>query len=162
MTTRDRQPPPTPGPEHRRLDVFVGTWNLAGHQLEGPFGPAMKIKAVSTFEWLPGAFFLIHRFEGRMNEAEIACVEIIGYDPSNQSYPTPAFYNDGNAIEWQLRERDGTWIRSGEAPMADTSVKVRCTMEFSNAGNTMTGTWEHSSDGSTWQTFWDVTATRAV
>jgi ketosteroid isomerase-like protein len=45
--------------------------------------------------------------------------------------------------------------------MADKSLKVRCTTVFSDAGKTMTGKWEYSSDGSKWQTFWDVRATKA-
>lgn len=60
--------------------MFVGKWNLEGRQLEGIVGPAAKVAAVQTYEWLTGGFFLIHRFEGRVGNGEAACIEIIAYD----------------------------------------------------------------------------------
>lgn len=153
--------PTKPGPEYRRLDVFVGTWNLEGQQYDGPFGPAAKVTAVETYEWLVGGLFLIHRFGGRLEAAEIACVEIIGYDYSSQSYPRYSFYSDGKTNEWRGREADGAWTLIGDSLMEDKSLKVRCTTVFSNAGKTMNAKWEYSSDGSRWQTFWDTEATKA-
>jgi hypothetical protein len=152
--------PGKPGPEHRRLDVFVGKWKMEGRQYESPFGPAAKLTAVETYEWLPGGFFLVHHFEGRMDDQEMACIEIIGHDASSQSYPFHSFYNDGKTNEWQARERDGVWILTGDWQTTDKASKVRCTTVFSDAGNTRTGKWERSSDGSQWQTFWDVEATK--
>lgn len=143
------------------MDVFVGKWNMEGQQYEGLIGPAAKITAVNSYEWLTGGFFLVHRFDGRVGDGEAACIEIIGRDASSQSYPTHSLYNNGITNEWQARERDGIWTLTGEWQMADKSLKVRCTTVFNDDGNTMKGKWEHSSDGSTWQTFWDVEATRA-
>ena len=53
--------PSQPGIEHRRLDVFVGKWNMQGQQYDGVIGPAAKITAVETYEWLTGGFFLVSR-----------------------------------------------------------------------------------------------------
>ncbi len=52
--------PSVPGPEHKRLAVFLGKWNLEGQQYDGLVGSAAKIVAVETYEWLPGGFFLVH------------------------------------------------------------------------------------------------------
>src|SRR5450432_4171904 len=46
------------------LNVFAGKWLTNGQQHQGAVGPAAKITAVETYEWLPGERFLIHRFEG--------------------------------------------------------------------------------------------------
>ena len=148
-------------PELERLEVFLGTWNLEGQQYEGPFGPAAKITAVETYEWLPGGFFLVHRFDARIGGQPIACIEVIGHDASSQSYPTRTFCSDGNTNEWQFRERDGVWTSAEAAPMARNPMQARSTSVFSDAGNTMTAKWEYSSDGAAWQTFWDVKATKA-
>lgn len=170
MTTRSiaqkQQPevseqPLKPGPELRRLDRFVGTWNMEGRQYDGPFGPAAKISAVETYEWLIGGFFLVHRLGGRLDSAEIACVEIIGYDDSTQSYTRYSFYSNGKTNQWQEREGDGTWTLVGYSQIQGGTLKVRCTTVFQDSGTQMTGKWEYSSDGSNWQTFWDVTATKA-
>jgi hypothetical protein len=148
------------GAQHERLDIFVGRWNTKGQQYEGPVGPAAKITAVEAFEWLTGGFFLVHRFEGRVGDGEAACIEIIGPDAGGGSYRVHSFYNNGITNQWQSRERDGTWTLTGDWPMEGQSMKVRCTIVFSDAGDTMTGKWEHSSDGSSWRTFWDVKATK--
>lgn len=44
--------------------------------------------------------------------------------------------------------------------MGGRAAQVRCTVRFAGGGDAMTGTWEMSSDGSDWQTFWDVRSTR--
>ena len=49
---------PKPSAAHRRLNVFLGQWNMEGQQLKGLFGPAAKITAVQTYEWLAGKFFM--------------------------------------------------------------------------------------------------------
>ena len=149
-----------PGAGHQRLNVFVGKWNTEGQQHEGPVGPAAKITAVETFEWLTGEFFLVHRFQGRVGDHEAACIEIIGHDNASQSYPVHSFYNNGVANEWQYRERNGTWTLTGDWQMKGESTRVRCTIVFSDGGNTMTGKWEMASEGPGWQPFWDVKATK--
>jgi len=50
---------------------------------------------------------------------------------------------------------------AGDWHMPGKSVKVRCTTAFSHTGHTMTSKWEQSSDGSSWETFWDVKASKA-
>ena len=40
--------------------------------------------------------------------------------------------------------------------------RLRCTTVFSDGENTRTAKWERSSDGSKWETFWDVKATKAA
>jgi hypothetical protein len=152
--------PPTPGPEHKLLDVFVGKWNMEGQQHAGVVGPAAKVTAVNTYEWLTGGFYLVHRFEGHVGDSQAACIEIIGYDASTRSYPMYSFYNNGINNEWQARESDGIWTLTGEWQMGGKAVMVRCTNAFSDLGNTMTGKWEMQSDGSNWEPFWDVRATK--
>lgn len=169
MTARDailshdvglKSQPPKPGVGHQRLNVFVGTWHTEGQQCEGPVGPAATIRAVDTYEWLPGEFFLVHRFEGHVGDGAAGCIEIIGYDAQSQSYRRHTFYNNGLANEWRSHERDGTWTLAGDWHMQGKPVKVRCTTAFSDAGHTMRSTWQQSSDGSSWETFWDVKASK--
>jgi hypothetical protein len=145
---------------HRRLDAFVGTWNTEGRQNEGPFGPAAEISALESYEWLTGSCFLVHRFEGRVGDSVAACIEILGDDAQHEGLSAQTFYNDGLRRQWRLRERDGTWTLTEDSPIESSPMKVRLTTVFSDGGKTMNGTWEHSRDGSDWQVFWDVKATK--
>jgi Protein of unknown function (DUF1579) len=149
-------PGPKPSMGHTRLSSFIGKWKVEGQQFESPIGPAGKILAEETFEWLAGEFFLIHRFSGRVGAAEAVCIEIIGFDADSKSYPTNTYYNNGIANQWRYHERDGTWILTGDWKLAGKSVKVRCTTVFGDNGNSRTQKWDYSSDGLSWEIFWNV------
>jgi hypothetical protein len=153
MTTQGTTAPP-------RLGAFVGTWNTEGRQHEGPFGPAAKVSALESYEWLTGNLFLVHRFEGRVGDTVAACIEILGQDAQGEGFSVQTFDSSGIRRQWDLREGDGTWTMTGDSPVDNLPMKVRLTTVFSDGGKTMSGTWEHSRDGSDWQTFWDVTATK--
>ena len=149
-----------PEPELRRLDAFVGEWNVEGRQLASVVGPAGDLTGVERYEWLAGGFFLVHHFDARLGMDEAACIEITGYDASDGSYPTHTFYNNGQTNDWRLREQAGGWLLTGQWPMGGGTMQVRCTIRFSDGGRTRASTWESSTDGSRWETFWDVRATR--
>lgn len=160
-TTEAKPEAPMPDAALGKLDVFVGDWITEGHQHEGFAGPAAKIVAAESFEWVKGGFFLIHRFDGRVGEGDAACIEIIGYDPQADVYPVHTYYSTGVASDWEYRERGGVWTLTGGWNMGGKAMQVRATVMFSNGGRTMAGTWEHSPDGSEWQAFWDVSSTKA-
>jgi hypothetical protein len=145
-----------------KLDVFVGKWTMEGQQYKGLFGPAAHIHTEQTYEWLEGGLFLIHRLKGNVGNQEIACVEIIGYEESSNSYPTHAFYNDGKTNEWINHEFNGIWTLTGNSQAGDKPIKVRCTSTFSKDQNTMTGKWEQLNEDGEWETFWDVKTTRTM
>lgn len=143
--------------ELKKLEVFVGKWNMEGQQYEGLYGSAAKVIAVQTYEWLEGGGFLIHRLKGNVREHEIAWIEIMGYDETIQQYPIHSFYNDGKTIEWESSEKNDTWTLTGHSQAEGKILKVRCITVLSDSGSTMTGRWEQSDgDSEEWKTFWDV------
>lgn len=79
------QQSPIPGPEHRRLEIFVGEWRTEGEILATEAGPASRLTAIDRYEWLPGGFFLLHHVDARMGDVEIKTLEIIGYDAESET-----------------------------------------------------------------------------
>ncbi len=150
--------PTAPGPEHRLLDVFVGTWNTEGTILADaahPSATTAKLTAVDTYEWLPGGFFLIHHVDGRMGEDEVHAIEIIGYDASRQAYRTRSFDNQGNTGTYEATLRGATWRIRGE--------RERFTGELGDDGGSLTGQWERrSTDGTRWVPWMDIRLTKAT
>jgi len=71
--------PPEPDPALRRLDRFVGTWEVRGRTLDVEQD---NVSGRLTFEWLPGGFFLQQRVQLSFMGYDIAGLEVIGYDPS--------------------------------------------------------------------------------
>ncbi|HMI91619.1 MAG TPA: nuclear transport factor 2 family protein [Polyangiales bacterium] len=156
-TQRDE---PRATPEQQRLEPFVGDWALTGRQLPGPFGPAADISARESFAWLQGGKFLVHRFDGRLGDHPMACIEMVEPDSQHDGYRLHAFYDDGRVQQWQQTTRDGLWITNGDWPSEEGSMKVRCTQRFEDDGKTRSARWERSRDGQRWETFWEVTAAK--
>ncbi|CAN5408610.1 hypothetical protein BH09MYX1_BH09MYX1_53180 [soil metagenome] len=144
---------------HHPLETFVGRWTTLGSQYQSPFGPPAEIETRESYEWLQGGEFLIHRVDGRVGDSPTACIEIIVAEGDRHRATT--YYNDGNTKQWVLRESDGAWMLSGNWTADDSATEVRCTMEFAADKQTHRARWEWSQDGTTWQTFWNVTSSRA-
>lgn len=151
-TTRNRAQPPTPSPQHQRLGVFVGKWTTQGRTKATPSAPAAEIVGTDTYEWLEGGYFLVHRVDVRIGAKQVKALEIIAYDASSETYRTHAFDSQGNYGTYQARVHGAAWTFMG--------TSERATVVPSDAGTTMTITWERSTDGLSWLPWMDMTLTR--
>lgn len=88
MSDEQAQGPPPPSPELKRLEFFVGTWNMKGRTLDADED---NVSGTTTFEWLPGGFFLQQRVELNFAGFEIKGLELIGYDPSTGKFPSTVY-----------------------------------------------------------------------
>ena len=79
---------PTPDPALRRLDRLVGRWTMEGNLLGSD---EKNIKGETTFRWLPGGFFLEQRAHIDFMGLQIDALELIGYDPETDSFPSTVF-----------------------------------------------------------------------
>ncbi|MET0396040.1 MAG: DUF1579 family protein [Longimicrobiaceae bacterium] len=143
---------PRPGPEHRRLEAFVGRWETRGEVLAGPHGPAVPIAGVDSYEWLPGGFFLLHRVDVRMGGEPVEALEVIGHDADAGGYFMHSYDSQGSAGTMRASEQDGVWTFQGEAE--------RFTGGFGDGGRVLSGRWERR-EGPEWIPWMDVTLTRA-
>ena len=140
--------------EHLRRESLVGRWRTEGWTRETAEGPAARIEATDTYEWLSGGFGLLHTVDARVGEEHVEGAEIIGWDPERDAYATQYFGSDGpSAYEARLTEEDGALVWSMR------SSQDRFTGTFSKDGNTITGHWEQLGDEN-WQPWMDVTLTR--
>jgi Protein of unknown function (DUF1579) len=144
--------PIAPSVEIQRLQIFVGKWKTEGETHAFVDTPAVKVAFVDTYEWLSGKFFLVHRADGQIGNEASSTIECIGYDTSIQMYTCHSFDRHGNADQFQAHLRDRTWTIEGKS--------ARFTGVFAITGNTLTGTWERSSDGLNWLPWMDVKLTK--
>jgi hypothetical protein len=152
VRTKNPQPkqPTKPAPELQSLEVLIGKWNNA---IEFKSDPDNTGTGSVTYEWMEGQFFIVERFEHTFKkEGAHKGLSIIGYDNEKQSCLSHFFDNHGNIRTYKLSIRDGAFTINGEWE--------RYTGEVSEDGNTITGTWEQSKDGSTWEYLCDVKQTR--
>jgi Protein of unknown function (DUF1579) len=121
------QKPPSPSPELREQDYFVGTWRLTGETKAGPFGPGgQKFDSTERLEWMPGGFFLVaHSYD----RDKLVGLTIIGYD-ENAKVLTHTTYNAGGKIETMRGTTQGeTVIFSQDGTVKGKPVKERMTIK---------------------------------
>jgi hypothetical protein len=137
---------PQPDPALRRLDRLVGHWTMEGNLVGSE---EKNIKGETTFRWLPGGFFLEQRVQIDFMGLQIDSLELIGYDPESDTFPSTVFSNfspvplpyrwdvqgDGVTIEVSYGQLDatftGAWREDGTFsggwrpnPGADETVNV--------------------------------------
>jgi Protein of unknown function (DUF1579) len=149
-----------PGPEHKRLDAFVGTWNTEGQAQVSPYGPAGKMTAVDKFEWMPGGFFMIHHWDARQGGVEIKGMEVLGYDSHSKVYTSRFFDNFGNSGPWKATVQGNAWTWTGDTEVGGKPLKERCTVTVVSP-DAITNKCEYSSDGAKWLPNFDLKSTRA-
>jgi hypothetical protein len=154
-----QSPAAAPGAEHKRLDPFVGRWNIEGVAQASPYGPAGKLTSVDTFEWMPGGFFMTHRWDSRQGGVEIKGMEVIGYDRNSKVYTSRFFDNLGNTGAFRATTQGQTWTWTGDTQVGGKPLKERCTTIAATAA-TFTTKCEYSTDGAKWLANFDLKATR--
>ena len=153
--------PAKPGPDQKRLEVFLGKWTNQGEANASPYGPAGRITARETFEWLPGGFFMIHRADGRQGTIESKWIEIIGYDARKKIYTTHTFDNFGNSVLWQGTWREKTLTWTADSFVAGRSLKERCPINVDSPDKLVVKCKYSTDGGATWQMNVATTLTRA-
>ena len=145
---------PKPGPEHKKLAVFLGSWSVDGELKPGNgYGVlAGKVSVVERYQWLPGEFFLQMNRDGKGAAGEVVRhMWIHGYDTVAKKYTgqffelTNGFSASGTAIN---NGNTWTWSNNGHAPDGK-AFQERCTVTVvPNASYTYK--CETSTDGKTW------------
>jgi hypothetical protein len=143
---------PTPGPEHARLEVFIGKWINEGATVPEGDEPAAKIMTSDVYEWIPGRFAVLHTAYGRLGDMDVGGVEIIAYDSESGKYTSHFFDSQGHVTLDELLFDDGKWVWNGE--------RIRTTSTFSGDGKVQRSLHEQSEDGTNWRLAMDVTLRR--
>jgi hypothetical protein len=125
--------PPKPDPNLRKLDRYVGTWDMTGRTIGSDTD---NVKGRTTFEWLPGGFFLQQRISLDFAGYQVEGLELIGYDPATGKFPSTVYSNGiGQPLPYWY-EVDGD------------NLKIRT----ETLGATFTGTW--NEDGTKFSGGW--------
>jgi hypothetical protein len=129
------QPMPKPDPALKRLEKFVGTWEMKGRTLNSKQD---NVLGRATFEWLPGDFFLQQRIELNFMGMELRSLELIRYDPEIQTFPSFVYSNMSPVplpYKWDV-QGDSLTISVNYGPI-DAIFKGK----FSKDGNSFSGGW---------------------
>jgi len=160
MSASAQMPMPKPGPEHKKLDTFVGSWTLDGDLKPGPMGPGGKMTENETCEWMEGGFFLachVKFTSAAMGNG--SGLSFLGYSNDDKAYTYRAF-NSWGEFEDAKGSWDGdtiTWLSDDN--MGGMKMKGRFTMKVTSP-KSYNFSFEISQDGMKWTTVMDGKATK--
>ena len=155
-TPKPKQPKPTAA--HRRLDVFIGDWHSEGtsygdgQDAANPRASGAPWTSDESYEWLPGKFFVLHRWDAMAGKREFKGAEIIGYDEAKGSYFTLLFDNAGHHPEYRASVDGDVWTFK--------EMHTRATVTVQDGGSKMSFNWEWKNGGSDWLPLCDRVASR--
>ena len=121
--------PPTPAPELKKLDYFVGTWTLDGDMKPGPFGPGGKMTETEKVEWMQGNFFLVIHSDFKSAMGNGMGMAYMGYNPEDKVYTYDAFNSMGEAEHSKGTLSGYTWTWTSEDKMGGKIMKGRFTIK---------------------------------
>ena len=143
----------TPGPEHRRLEYFVGSWNYEIRGTESGAG-------TWTVEKAPGGFFLASETYRPSAGASLDIGAVMGYDPVRQVYTWYRYWSNGYsdfARGWV--SGDTLVFVLDEAKQEGKDVREQITMILAEPGY-FTFRWERSVEGGPWTVTSEGTMTK--
>jgi lactoylglutathione lyase len=152
----ESQETPTPHPALRKLSFLVGSWHIEGETVPDFPGAAMRSVSEETFEWLPGGFFLVHRWNSVFGDPAADAgpelpggpiqkgIMFYGFDASTGKFRTHFFdgngpFHEGSMYQGELCE-DGRLVFTGPARFTITQ----------NGDGTLTNDWELPGENATW------------
>jgi hypothetical protein len=116
--------PPKPGPEVKKLGVFVGKWTAVGDVKPGGMGPGGTMTGTSSCEWISDGFGVLCRETATVpGMGKVTDVGLLSYDASAKNY-----------VFFQVNNVGATWIGRGTTD-----------------GDTWTWTSQDTVDGKTMQ-----------
>ncbi len=153
---------PQPGPEVKKLEAFVGTWQYEGEAKASPIGPASKISGTLTARLVMNGFALEWNGAEKGAFGGVQWGEIDVYDPPTKSYPYFGYQNDGTIWSGSNVVNGNVWRATGTITCEGVSYRFRQEASFSVDGQTWTWKSEISVDGETWKAWIQGTMTKAM
>ena len=151
--------PPKPGPELKKLDVFVGSWTLDGNMKPSTMGPGGAISENEKCEWMDGGFYLVCNSEYKSTIGNGVGLAVMGYSPDDKAYTYREFNSFGEFEDSKGSVNGDTWTWIADEKMGGLTMKGRFTMKIISP-TSYTFMFEMSQDGTKWSTVMDGKATK--
>jgi uncharacterized protein DUF1579 len=146
---------PKPGPEHKKLEHFVGKWTGTGEMKPGPFGPGGKSTWTETCEWFDGGFSVVCKSEGASPMGPMKGLGVLGYNSEEKVYTYFGVDNAGWSDYAKGKVEGKTWSYSSEFKVGGKPFMSHMAIEETSA-TSQSFKWETSADGGkTWTVMMD-------
>ncbi len=150
--------PPKPGPEHKKLEYFLGKWTVEGEIKANEFVRAGKTVGTETCTLGPGGFYIeFDRPEGQIPRTQ----GIMAYDSHAKVY-TSFYANSAGLVGTGTGTVSGnTWTWMVEDKVFGKAVKGRTTVTIKSASQ-FTIKYEMADANGRYKTITEGTATKVA
>ena len=153
--------PPKPGPEHKRIEYFKGTWNFTGEAKASPMGPAGAVTFKEVCEMFDGGgFALVCRSDGKNPMGPAKSISIMSYDVEKKAYTYTAAETNNPVFTALGQVNNGTWNWKTESTMGGKTMAVLVTIT-EKGGTAYDFKMEMAMDGGTPTTVMEGKATKS-
>lgn len=144
---------PAPGPEHKKLAYFVGTWKGDAELKPNPYMPGGTYTSTDRCEWFDGNFAVVCRGEGNGPMGPVKSMGLMGYNTDEKVYTYYGLDSAGMTMASVARGKaDGsTWTYTEESTMGGKPVKSRYTIRQLSP-TSYSFTWETQGADGKWTT----------
>jgi Protein of unknown function (DUF1579) len=150
---------PKPGADHKKLDVFAGSWTLDGEIKPGSMGPGGKITEYEKCEWMEGGFYLVCHTDFKSAMGSGTGISVMGYSTDDKAYSYREFNSWGEFTDSKGAVDGDTWSWTNDEKMGTMIMKAKFTMKITSP-TSYNFTFEVSQDGTKWTTVMDGKATK--
>ena len=119
-----QMPMPTAGPEHKRMNYFVGTWTFTGTAKDTPMGKGGPITLKETCELMDGGFAVVCRSDGKGPTGPQKAVSIMSYDAEKKAYSFTAAESNMPVFTASGQVTGPTWTWTTQASGMTMRVTV--------------------------------------
>ena len=149
--------PPSPAPELKKLDYFVGNWTTEATVVSGPWGKGGKFSDSDSGMWMKGGFYLLNHSDFSLPPnlgGSGTSLAIMGYDADRKVYTEERFDSLGRHVVMTGTLNGDTLTWTGENNYNGMQIESRFTFKMISSSS-YTVKYEVSADGgTTWLPFW--------
>jgi len=153
------QVPPKPGPELKKLDIFVGSWTLDGNMKPGTMGPGGSMTESEKCEWMEGGFHIVCHSDYKSSMGNGVGLSVMGYSADDKAYTYREFNSFGEFDDSKGTLDGDTWTWTNDEKMGGMTMKGRFTIKMTSA-TSYNFTFDMSQDGTKWSTVMDGKASK--
>ncbi len=145
------QETPKPGPEHKKLAFWEGSWNFESKN--GGSGQA-------NCKWFDGNFFMVCAGPWkRPSGSTLQITMIFGYNQHEKAYTMYRYWSNGSSDFAKGWVRDNTWTWVFEDERVNDKLQRR-QLSIDTSPDSQTMKWEHSVEGEPWRVTTEVKGTK--
>jgi Protein of unknown function (DUF1579) len=97
-----------PGAEHKKLEPFVGDWNVTLKMWTDPSQPPAELKGTAERKWILGGRFVQETFKGEFDGKPFEGMGVLGYDSAQKKFTIARFCGLSSTASNSLATCDGS------------------------------------------------------